>query len=176
MAFKFPSILTYEHSILSKHAAFYVSSAQIPGVVKEAAVPELVLPSRWRMEETGVGPIKDVQAVLCVLGGVAVNHVQQHHDAHRMSHIDQLLQLIWGTVATTEGQTRAFVHHFLHKIVESTINPTIINSTITLKPSGRKINHKFTFHDFCVDKVKRGQGIITLTQTSVRKCHSQRGM
>lgn len=174
MASKFPSILIYEHIILSKHAACYVSSAQIPGVVKEAAVPELVLPSGWRMEETGVGPIKEVQAVLWVLGGVAVNHVQQHHDAHRMSHIDQLLQLIWGTVATTDRQTRAFV--YLHKIVESTINPTIINSTITLKPSGRKINHKFTFHDFCVDKVKRGQGIITLTQTSVRKCHSQRGM
>lgn len=152
-----------------------MSSVQIPGVVKEAAVPELVLPSGWRMEETGVRPIKEVQAILCVLGGVAVNHVQQHHDAHRMSHIDQLLQLIWGTVATTDRQTRAFVYHFLHKIVKSTINPTIINPTIILKPSGRKINHRFTFHDFCVDKVKRGQGIITLIQTSVRKLSQPKG-
>lgn len=88
-----------------------MSSAQIPGVIKEAAVPERVLPSGWRMEETGVGPIKEVQAVLCVLGGVAVDHVQQHYDAHRMSHIDQLLQLIWGTVATAHRQTRAVRYH-----------------------------------------------------------------
>lgn len=160
----------------SKHAAFYVSSAQIPGVVKEAAVPELVLPSGWRMEETGVGPVKEVQAILCVLGGVAVNHIQQHHDAHRMSHIDQLLQLIWGTVATADRQTRAFIYHFLCKIVESTINPTTINPAIILKPSGSKINHKFTVHDFCVEKVKRGQGIVTLIQTSVRKLNSQSGI
>lgn len=78
----------------------------IPGVVEEAAVPETVLSSGWRMEETSVGPVEEVQAVLRVLGGVAVNHVQQDHDAHRMSHVDHLLQLLWGTVATTERQTR----------------------------------------------------------------------
>lgn len=87
-----------------------MSTAPVPGVVEEAAVPETVLSSGWRMEETGVGPVEEVQAVLRVLGGMAVNHVQQHHDAHRMSHVDHLLQLLWGTVATTERQTRAITY------------------------------------------------------------------
>lgn len=89
-----------------------MSSAQIPGVVKEAAVPELVLPSGWRVEETGVGPIEEVQAVLCVLGGVAVDHVQQHRDAHGVSHVDQLLQLIRGSVAAADRQRRALLYRF----------------------------------------------------------------
>lgn len=93
-----------------KWAAVLVATAPIPGVVEEAAVPETVLSSGWRMEETGVGPVEEVQAVLRVLGGVAVNHVQQHHDAHRMSHVDHLLQLLWVTVATAERQTRPITH------------------------------------------------------------------
>lgn len=78
---------------------------RLPGVVEEAAVPQAVLPSGWRVEETRVGAIEAVQAVLGVLGGVAVNDVQQHHDAHWMSHIYQLLKLIWGTVPTTNTHT-----------------------------------------------------------------------
>lgn len=87
-------------------------TAPIPGVVEEAAVPEAVLPSGWRMEETGVGTIEEVQAILRVLGGMAVNHVQQHHDAHRMSHVDHLLQLIWGSVATTDRHIGVFTHYY----------------------------------------------------------------
>jgi len=55
---------------------------RVPAVVEEAAAPQTVLPSGWRVEETRVGAIKAVQAVLGVLGGVAVNDIQQHHDAH----------------------------------------------------------------------------------------------
>lgn len=80
-------------------------TGEIPGVVEEAAVPETVLSSGRRMEETGVGSIKEVQAILGVLGGMAVNHVQQHHDAHRMSHIDQFLQLVRGTVAAADRRS-----------------------------------------------------------------------
>lgn len=118
-----------------------MSSAQIPGVVKEAAVPELVLSSGWRVEEAGVGAIEEVQAVLCVLGGVAVDHVQQHRDAHGVSHVDQLLQLIRGSVAAADRQTR--LRWFIAS--NQPINPTIINPTILLKPSGRKINHTLFF-------------------------------
>lgn len=71
-----------------------------------------MLPSGRRVEETRVGAIKAVQAVLRVLGGMAVNDVQQHHDAHRMSHVNQLLQLVWGTIPTTETHTVGWlVHH-----------------------------------------------------------------
>lgn len=78
---------------------------RVPGVVEEAAVPQAVHPSGRRVEETRVGAVKAVQAILGVLGGVAVNDIQQHHDAHWMSHIHQLLQLVWGTVPTTDTHT-----------------------------------------------------------------------
>ena len=73
---------------------------EVPGIVEEAAAPLLVLPSGWRVEEARVGAVEAVQAVLRVLGGVAVDDVQQHHDAHGVGHVDQLLQLIRGAVPT----------------------------------------------------------------------------
>lgn len=72
----------------------------VPGVVEEAAVPQGVHAPRRRVEEARVGAVEAVQAVLRVLGGVAVHHVQQHHDAHGVGHVDQLLQLVGGPVAT----------------------------------------------------------------------------
>ena len=53
----------------------------LPGVVEEAAVPLFVVPPGGGMEETRSGAIKAVQAILSVLGGVAVDDIQQHHDA-----------------------------------------------------------------------------------------------
>lgn len=53
----------------------------LPGVVEEAAVPQAVHPPGGRVEETRSGAIKAVQAILSVLGGVAVDDIQQHHDA-----------------------------------------------------------------------------------------------
>lgn len=81
----------------------------VPWVVEEAAVPQLVLPPGWRVEETRVGAVKVVQAVLRVLWGVAVNDIQQHHDAHRVGHIYHLLQLLRGAVATTDTHIHIFV-------------------------------------------------------------------
>lgn len=75
-------------------------SGAVPGVVEEAAVPQGVHASRRGMEEARVGAVEAVQAVLRVLGGVAVHHVQQHHNAHGVGHVDQLLQLVGGSVAT----------------------------------------------------------------------------
>lgn len=54
----------------------------VPGVVEEAAVPQAVHPPGWRVEEARVRAIKAIQAVLTVLGGMAVYDIQQHHDAH----------------------------------------------------------------------------------------------
>lgn len=73
----------------------------LPGVVEEAAVPLFVVPPGGGMEETRSGAIKAVQAILSVLGGVAVDDIQQHHDAQWMSHVDQLLQLVRSPVAAT---------------------------------------------------------------------------
>lgn len=79
----------------------------VPGVVEETAAPQLVLPSGWRVEEARVGAIEAVQAVLRVLGGVAVNYVQQHHYAHRVSRVDHPLQFFWGPVPTKQTHTCA---------------------------------------------------------------------
>lgn len=78
----------------------------IPGVVEEAAVPQGVHASRGGVEEARAGAVEAVQAVLRVLGGVAVHHVQQHHNAHGVGHVDQLLQLIGGSVATGKKKNR----------------------------------------------------------------------
>lgn len=86
---------------------------KVPGVVEEAAVPQAVLASGRGVEETRVRAVEAVQAVLCVLGGVAVDDVQQHHDAHRMGHVYQLLQLVGGTVATEN--THKYTHRSLNK-------------------------------------------------------------
>lgn len=93
-------MIKMRYNIVANTAA----KTRVPGVVEEAAVPEAVLPSGRRVEETGVGAIELVEAVLCVLWGVAMNDIQQHRDAHRMSRINQLLQFIWGPIPTAETQ------------------------------------------------------------------------
>lgn len=55
-----------------------------PAVVEESAAPVRMLSSGTCMEEAGVRPIKIVQAVLRVAGGVAVHQVQQDSDAQRV--------------------------------------------------------------------------------------------
>ena len=79
------------------------AGAPIPGVVEEPAAPERVLPPGGGVEEAGVGAVEAVQAVLRVAGGVAVDHVQQDHDAQGVRHVDQPLQLLGGP-ETTAGE------------------------------------------------------------------------
>ena len=52
------------------------------------------------MEEASVGTIELVQSIHCVLAGVAVDDIEKNDDAFAMSHVDQLLQLIWSPVTT----------------------------------------------------------------------------
>ena len=52
------------------------------------------------MEEASVGTVELVQTVHRVLAGVAVDDVEQDHDAHPVGHIDQLLQILQATVTT----------------------------------------------------------------------------
>ena len=47
-----------------------------------------------------VGSVELVQSVDGVLGGVAVNDVQQHHDAQPVRAVDEFFQLFWRAVAT----------------------------------------------------------------------------
>lgn len=59
------------------------------------------------MKEAGVGPIKVIQPVFCVAGGMTVDHVQQNRDAHRVCGINQMLQIIRNAKAA-EGKVNAW--------------------------------------------------------------------
>lgn len=61
-----------------------------------------------------------VQAILSVLGGVAVDHIQKHHESHWMGHIYQLFQLIWGTVPAKDKD--------MHRCVLDDHNLTALNT------------------------------------------------
>ena len=57
------------------------------------------------MEEARIGPVKLVEAINDVLAGMTVNHIQENHDAMRVSHVHQLLQFFWCSIATGSTQT-----------------------------------------------------------------------
>lgn len=73
-----------------------------PRVVEESAVPEAVYSTGPTVEETGVRAVKAVQPVLCVVGCMAVHHIKQDNDTQRVSHVNQLLEFLWGAVTTGE--------------------------------------------------------------------------
>lgn len=73
-----------------------------PRVVEESAVPEAVYSTGPTVEEAGVRAVKAVQPILCVLGCMAVHHIKQDNDTQRVSHVNQLLEFLWGAVTTGE--------------------------------------------------------------------------
>lgn len=77
-----------------------------PRVVEESAIPEAVYSTGPTVEETGVRAVKAVQPVLCVLGSVAVHHIKQDDDTQRVSHVNQLLEFLWGAKTTGERERR----------------------------------------------------------------------
>lgn len=58
-----------------------------------------MVPSGASVKEAGVGPVEVVQPIICVAGGVTVDHVQQNRDAHGVCGINQMLQIIRNTKA-----------------------------------------------------------------------------
>jgi len=76
------------------------------GVVKEPAVPEVVEASSVVVEEASVRSVELVESIDCVLTGVAVDDIQQDHDATPVRYVNQLLQLVWSPVTTITSQTR----------------------------------------------------------------------
>lgn len=66
-----------------------------------------MVPSGASVKEAGVGPVKVIQPIFCVAGGVTVDHVQQNRDAHGMRGINQMLQIIRSAKAA-EGKVNAW--------------------------------------------------------------------
>lgn len=69
-------------------------------IVEQATVPKGVLATGSVMKEAAVGAIELVQTVLDVLGGVRVDHIEQHIQAVRVGYVDHPFQLLWISVAT----------------------------------------------------------------------------
>jgi len=68
-------------------------------IVEQSAIPQL-MGSLWsRMEIAGVGAIEFIQAIQHILGGVTVNHIQKHHNSKTVCSIDELFQVIGGTIS-----------------------------------------------------------------------------
>ena len=56
--------------------------------------------ARIVMEEAAIGAVKLVEPVDRVLGGMAVDHVEQHGQTPAMRGVDELLQVLWGAEPT----------------------------------------------------------------------------
>src|SRR5688572_14705268 len=56
------------------------------------------------MEVLMVRPVKLIQAIKNVLGGVAVDHIKENNNAHFMCRVDQLFEILGWAVSTTGGK------------------------------------------------------------------------
>lgn len=57
-----------------------------------------MFPSATIVEKAGVSAVELVQAIMNVLGGMAVHHIQEYIDAMPMGSIYHRLQFLWGPV------------------------------------------------------------------------------
>jgi len=89
--------------------ACYVHITYVLGVVEEPTVPEVVEATSVVVEEAAVGAVELVQSVDGVLTRVTMNHVQQHCDASPMRLVNQLFQLLWRSIPTTQ-RTLTMLH------------------------------------------------------------------
>lgn len=104
-------------------------------VVEQATVPQLVAAFGTFMEVEVVAAIEHVQPIQHILGRVAVDDVEQDGDAHAVRGVNQLLQVVWESVAAA-GREEAvdlvakacivgMLHdgHQLDDVVSQVLNP-----------------------------------------------------
>lgn len=63
-------------------------------IIEQSAIPQLMATFGAAVEVLVVGAIELIEAVVHILAGVRVNHIKQHSDAHTVSCVDELLQLV----------------------------------------------------------------------------------
>lgn len=76
------------------YSACIFRSLGSPGVIHVLTTPERVVSSGAFMKEAGVHPVKVVQPIFCVAGGVTMDHIQKNLDVHGVCSINQILQII----------------------------------------------------------------------------------
>ena len=69
-------------------------------IVEKPAVPQFMLSLWATMEIAAVCPIKLVQSIQHIFGGVTVNHIEQNRNSQAMCGINELFQLLRRTIST----------------------------------------------------------------------------
>lgn len=73
-------------------------------IVEKPAVPEIMFAPAATVEVLVIGTVKLVQAVQDVLGGVTVDDIEQHGNAHGVGRVHQLLEVLGRAVSAAGGK------------------------------------------------------------------------
>lgn len=71
----------------------------VMAVVEKSAVPLIVYTLTTAVEVLVISAIKLVEAIEHVLGGVTVDHIEEHNNTHAVCRVDELLQVFRWSVA-----------------------------------------------------------------------------
>jgi hypothetical protein len=69
-------------------------------IIEKSAIPQLMLSFRTTVEIAAVRPIKLVQSIQHIFGGVAVNHIEKNRNSQAMCGINKLFQFLRRTIPT----------------------------------------------------------------------------
>lgn len=78
-------------------------------VIEKSRVPQFVAALTAFVEVQVIGPIEFIQSVKDVFACVRVHNVEENSQAHRVSSVDQLFELFWGTVAGASGEETRYL-------------------------------------------------------------------
>lgn len=73
-------------------------------VVEESAVPLVVAALASTVEVLVIGSVELVQTIQYILGSVAVNDVEQYSNSQAVSGVNQLLEVLRGSISTASGE------------------------------------------------------------------------
>ena len=93
-------VLLHPESKVTQEEAQHFMAA----IVEQPTVPQLMATLDTLMEIEVVGPIEHVNSIQHVLRSMAVHDVQQNHQAQAVGSVDELLEVLGGSVATAGGE------------------------------------------------------------------------
>lgn len=76
----------------------------VVAVVEQSAVPLVMATFASTMEVLVIGSVKLVQAVQNILGGVAMNDIEQYSNSQAVSGVNQLLEVLGGSISTAGSE------------------------------------------------------------------------
>ena len=69
-------------------------------VIEQSAIPLVVASLASRVEVLMVCAVELIDTIQHVLGGVAVDDIEEHNNTQAVSSVDELLEILWGTIST----------------------------------------------------------------------------